>query len=55
MFSGPSKIRFATEQGEGNVFCYGVTPWGMNIEFISYPGEMGYEQDTQLRRWSRGS
>ena len=43
-----------TEQGDGNTFCYGVTPWGMNIEFISYPGEMGYEKDTPLRRWSRG-
>ena len=54
MFSGPNEILFKTEQGVNNTFCYGVTPWGMNIEFISYPGEMGYEKDTELRRWNRG-
>ena len=55
MFSGPNEILFRTEKGEGVRFCYGVTPWGMNIEFITYPGEMGYEQDTPLPPWHRGA
>ena len=29
------------------------TPWGMSIEFLTLPGEMGYEQTTNLRRWQR--
>ncbi len=55
MFSGPNEILFGAEKGDGVSFCYGVTPWGMNIEFITYPGEMGYETGTPLRRWNRGS
>lgn len=55
MFSQPNEILFKTEQGANNTFCYGVTPWGMNIEFISYPGEMGYEEGTELRRCHRGA
>ena len=51
MFMLPSKIPVATEQGEHNSFCYGRTPWGMLIEFISYPDAMAYEKDTSLRRW----
>ena len=55
MLFRPSPIGFPTEQGEGVQHCYGATPWGMTIEFMTYPGEMGYESTTQLRRWSRGS
>lgn len=45
MMSKPIPILFEAEQGEGNVFCYGRTPWGMSIEFIAYPGEMGFEKE----------
>ena len=55
MFSGPNEILFGAEQGDGVSFCHGVTPWGMNIEFITHPGERGYEKDTPLRRWNCGS
>jgi catechol 2,3-dioxygenase-like lactoylglutathione lyase family enzyme len=51
----PTPIPFETETGDGVKFCYGTTPWGMNVEFITYPGEMGYEKTTALRRWHRGS
>lgn len=51
----PSSIPFAPEAGEGNLFCFGVTPWGMNVEFITYPGEMQYETMTPLRRWNSAS
>lgn len=54
MLSGPNPMLFTTEAGENNTFCYGHTPWGMSIEFISYPGTMGYESETSLRRWQSG-
>lgn len=55
MFSQPNEILFPKEQGEGNLFCYGQTPWGMMIEFITFPSSMPYENDTQLRRWHSNS
>lgn len=51
MFTEPKPLSFPTERGEGNVFCYGRTPWGGIIEFISRPSPMPYEQQTPLRRW----
>lgn len=51
MFTGPKALSFPTERGDGNVFCYGRTPWGGIIEFISRPSPMPYEWQTTLRRW----
>ena len=51
MFMPPTKIPVAMEAGEHNTFCYGRTPWGMLIEFITYPSRMDYEDATELRRW----
>lgn len=51
MLSRPKPSLFPKEQGDGNLFCYGQTPWGMMIEFISFASPMGYEQETPLRRW----
>nr|WP_318383120.1 VOC family protein [uncultured Enterobacter sp.] len=51
MFTEPKALSFPTERGEGNVFCYGRTPWGGIIEFISRPSPMPYEHNTPLRRW----
>jgi catechol 2,3-dioxygenase-like lactoylglutathione lyase family enzyme len=51
MLSRPNPTLFPKEQGDGNLFCYGQTPWGMMIEFLTYPSAMGYESDTPLRRW----
>lgn len=51
MFTGPQKIMFEPEKGDGNVFCYGATPWGSVIELITYPSPMPYEEATPLRRW----
>lgn len=57
MMSQPNPILFKAEQGDNNFFVYGRTPWGMSIEFISYPGKMGVEREgtTPLRRWNRSS
>lgn len=36
-FTGPQPIMFEPEMGEGNLFCYGTTPWGSVIELLTYP------------------
>ena len=51
MLSRPNPTLFPKEQGDGNLFCYGQTPWGMMIEFITLASPMAYESDTPLRRW----
>ena len=50
ILSEPMPFLFPMEKGEGNFFCYGLTPWGTTIEFITYPNGMPYEQHTDLRR-----
>jgi len=49
--SPPQKLIFDAEAGEGNLFCYGKTPWGAMIELVTYPSPMPYEATTPLRRW----
>jgi catechol 2,3-dioxygenase-like lactoylglutathione lyase family enzyme len=51
MLSDPNPILFTLEKGDKNYFCYGVTPWGTSVEFITYPDGMPYEAGTKLRRW----
>ena len=40
------------EAGTGNAFCYGMTPWGMMVEFVTYPSPQPYREQTALRRWT---
>lgn len=54
MLFQPIPLPYDVETGEGNLFCYGVTPWGMTVEFMTYPSEMPYEKNTPLRRHHRG-
>lgn len=51
MFTPPQPIMFEPEMGEGNLFCYGKTPWNSVIELLTYPSPMPYEKNTPLRRW----
>lgn len=51
MFTGPKALSFPAEQGQGNAFCYGKTPWGSVIELITWPSPMPYEKYTEQRRW----
>lgn len=37
----------------GESYVYFLTPWGMQMELITFPHGKGYEQDTTLRLWSR--
>lgn len=51
IFDHPTPILFPLENGSGNMFCYGRTPWGTVIELITLPSPPPYEQQTPLRRW----
>lgn len=51
MFTQPKPLTFPAEQGDGNAFCYGQTPWGSVVELISWPSPIPYEKTTKLRRW----
>ncbi|HJN61759.1 MAG TPA: VOC family protein, partial [Alphaproteobacteria bacterium] len=31
--------------------CYFLTPWGAQLELVSYPAGRGYEQHTKRRLW----
>lgn len=35
----------------GQAWVYFLSPWGMQLELVSYPGGKGYEQDTERRLW----
>ncbi|MCC8408259.1 VOC family protein [Mucilaginibacter sp. UR6-1] len=54
VLSEPKPLLFPLETGEKNFFCYGITPWGSTVEFITYPEGMPYENQTSLRRWKAG-
>ena len=36
----------------GESYVYFLTPWGMQMELISFPDGKGYERDTPARLWS---
>ncbi len=48
MLSDPNPFLFPAEKGDKNFFCYGLTPWGTTIEFITYPEGMPYEKNINL-------
>ncbi|MEH6578374.1 MAG: hypothetical protein V7731_15025 [Amphritea sp.] len=33
----------------GESWVYFMTPWGMQLELVSYPNGMAYEKDTESR------
>jgi catechol 2,3-dioxygenase-like lactoylglutathione lyase family enzyme len=35
----------------GQTWIYFLTPWGMQLELVSFPGGKGYEKDTTARLW----
>ncbi|OCJ66489.1 glyoxalase [Agrobacterium tumefaciens] len=51
MLTSPQPFMFGAEEGIGNNFCYGRTPWGSTIELLTYPSPQPYEKTTPLRRW----
>lgn len=39
----------------GQTWVYFLSPWGMQLELVSYPKGKGYEQDTDARLWHPAS
>jgi catechol 2,3-dioxygenase-like lactoylglutathione lyase family enzyme len=35
----------------GQIWIYFLSPWGMQLELVSFPNGKGYEKDTELRLW----
>ncbi len=35
----------------GQTWVYFLSPWGMQLELVSYPGGKAYEKDTERRLW----
>ncbi|MDH3231061.1 MAG: VOC family protein [Alphaproteobacteria bacterium] len=35
----------------GQTWVYFLTPWGMQLELVSFPGGKGYEKETDRRLW----
>jgi hypothetical protein len=40
-----------TGASAGQTWVYFLSPWGMQLELVSYPGGKGYEKDTERRLW----
>lgn len=36
----------------GQTWVYFLSPWGMQLELVSFPGGKAYETDTQARLWN---
>ena len=36
----------------GETFLYFLTPWGMQLEFVSYPNGMAYEKESKFKLWT---
>ncbi len=40
-----------TGPSAGQTWVYFLSPWGMQLELVSYPDGKGYEKDTDTRLW----
>ena len=50
MLGEPTTMREGPSAGE--TWMYFMSPWGMQMELVSYPGGKAYEKDTKGRLWS---
>lgn len=51
-FLGPFALRDGPAAGQS--ITYVLTPWGMQLELISYPQGMAYEKTSPTRLWAPG-
>lgn len=49
---GPFEVKEGPAAGQS--ITYVLTPWGMQLELISYPKGMAYEKATKTRLWAPG-
>lgn len=47
---GEPTVRTSGPNG-GQSWVYFLTPWGMQLELVSYPDGKGYEKETERRLW----
>lgn len=52
VFLGPFDVKDGPPAGQS--ITYVLTPWGMQLELISYPRGMAYEKDAKTRLWAPG-
>lgn len=41
-----------TGPSAGQTWVYVLTPWGMQLELVSFPGGKGYEKDAPVKLWN---
>ena len=51
-FMGPFDLKEGPVAGQS--ITYVLTPWGMQLELISYPKGMAYEKGAKTRLWAPG-
>lgn len=51
LLQGPNPLS-GCEEGEGNSFRFGKTPWGMLVEFICFPSPLSYNKSHAFKRWN---
>lgn len=51
-FLGPFELKEGPAAGQS--ITYVLTPWGMQLELISYPKGMAYEKTAKTRLWAPG-
>ncbi|MCB5363921.1 VOC family protein [Pusillimonas sp. CC-YST705] len=49
-FMGPFELKEGPAAGQS--ITYVLTPWGMQLELISYPQGMAYEKDAKTKLWA---
>ncbi|CAM5442189.1 VOC family protein [Eoetvoesiella caeni] len=49
-FMGPFELKEGPAAGQA--ITYVLTPWGMQLELISYPDGMAYEKNAKTRLWA---
>jgi catechol 2,3-dioxygenase-like lactoylglutathione lyase family enzyme len=47
----PVMTGFGPEDGPGSSYIHFLSPWGQDLELVSYPHERAYERQTDLRLW----
>lgn len=50
LMEGPYNLT-GQEEGPGNRGCFGLTPWGLLIEFEQFPSPIAYDESATVPRW----
>jgi hypothetical protein len=48
---GGSKPQEGPEEGEGSTFAHFLSPWGMLLEFVSFPNGKAYMEGRERVMW----